>query len=163
MTAPDPRLGEIEARLAKITPGPWDRPLNTRYKASVTAEMPKGDPTSRWKGNVDHEGNPERVSIVNCPIWSTGKFFRKQSGRDLDFIAHSPADVAYLLAELRKRDDALANVTEVLDGWAAEIPFEDAEESQRWYSLGKRHAAERIRLELADPCAAIAAATGAGE
>lgn len=110
MTAPV-SLSAIREQLAAITPGPWHRPLNTRYKASVTAEMPKGDPTSRWKGNLDHEGNPERVTIVNVPIWSTGKFFRKQSGKDLDFIAAAPSTVEHLLAVV-ERVEALAEYWE---------------------------------------------------
>jgi hypothetical protein len=72
-------------------------------------------------------------------------------------------DRDYLITELRKRDEVIAGVTDVLDNWQAEVPFQDAEETQRWYSLGKRHAAERIRFELADSRAAVTAAKGDGE
>ena len=54
---------------------------------------------------------------------------------------HAPKDRSALLA-------AVDAVLEVLDNWDAMVPFQDAEESQRWYSLGKRHAAERIRAEI---------------
>jgi len=53
----------------------------------------------------------------------------------------APRDRAELLAIIER-------VEEVLDNWTAEVPFQDADESQRWYSLGKRHAGERIRAEI---------------
>ena len=106
MTAPDPRLGEIAARLT----------------ADVAAYN-------------DH-----------------GFIGDNQCMTDRD----------YLITELRKRDEVIAGVTDVLDNWQAEVPFQDAEETQRWYSLGKRHAAERIRFELADSRAAVTAAKGDG-
>lgn len=109
-------LDGIKGQLAAITPGPWERPLNTRYRASVTAQMPKGDPTSRWADNVDHEGKPERVAIVSCPIWSTGKFFRKQSGKDLDFIASAPSTVARLTVALESALDACDRIIDNTDG-----------------------------------------------
>ncbi len=105
MTAPL-SLDHIRSLHAGITPGPWERPLNTRYKASVTAEMPKGDPASRFRDNTDHEGNPERVTIVSVPMWSSGKFFRKQSGKDLAFIAAAPSMVAHLLGIVERVEKA---------------------------------------------------------
>ncbi|MDQ0102320.1 hypothetical protein J2T10_001966 [Paenarthrobacter nicotinovorans] len=94
-------LDPIQNRLNAATPGPWDRPLNTRFKAFVTAEMPEGDPSSRWTRNIDNEGNRERVTVVSVPVWSTGKFYRPQSGKDLEFIAHAPTDTARLLAAIQ--------------------------------------------------------------
>lgn len=52
-------------------------------------------------------------------------------------------DAARLLA-------AIEAVNGALDDWEAAIPFPDAEKSQQWYSLGKRHAAERIRFEITE-------------
>lgn len=95
--SPAVALDDIKGRLAAITPGPWVRPLNSRWKCSVTAEMPKGDPASSLINNTDHNGDPERVAIVTAPIWSMGGFVRKQSGKDLDFIAHAPEDQAKLI------------------------------------------------------------------
>lgn len=91
-------LQPIKDRLAAATPGPWERPLRVRSRSYVQADMPKGDPSSRWKDQTDHEGNPEKVAIVSCPTWSDSKFVRKQSGRDLEFIAHAPTDIAKLVA-----------------------------------------------------------------
>ena len=111
------RLAAIEARANAATPGPWARPLNTRYRASVSADMPKGDPASRLINNTDHKGNPERVTVVSCPVWSNGKFFRSQSGKDLEFIAHARTDVPALLALVREQRDQLDRVLE-LAYWA---------------------------------------------
>lgn len=65
-----------------------------------------------------------------------------------DFIAHARTDVPLLLALVREQQAKLDRVEAKLDEWALFQPFPDAEESQRWYSLGKRHAADRIRAAL---------------
>lgn len=91
------RIAAIRRRMKARTPGPWARPLNTRWKNVVTALMPKGDPASRLRDNTDANGQPERTTIVAAPTWSMGGFLRKQSGKDLDFIAHSPEDMEFLL------------------------------------------------------------------
>ena len=104
-------LDQIKARAKKATPGPWHRPLNTRWKNAVTGIMPKGDPASTLINNTDHEGNPERITIVTAPTWSSGGFFRKQSGKDLEFIAHARTDVPKLLAAL----EAVEEVTQHLE------------------------------------------------
>lgn len=112
------RIAEDEAMAKAATPGPWERPLNTRWKSFVSAEMPKGDPASRWKDNVDHRGEVERVGVVSCPIWSGGKFVRPQSGRDLEHIArHNPARI---LAECASKRAAL-EVSVNWDGYTRNI------------------------------------------
>ena len=94
MTAPDPRVGEIEARLSVATPGPW----------------------VEWHEN----GTPGQLEAYNCPP-ATGAFLIDygadwdQKQKDATFIAHTPADVAYLLAELRKAREALTRVEGFLD------------------------------------------------
>ena len=95
------RLSEIEERLAHATPGPWFRPLDTRSKASVTAQLPDDEPGT-FADRLDIDGNPERVAVVQCATWSSGKHVRKRSGRDLELIAHAPADLAALVAVVRE-------------------------------------------------------------
>jgi hypothetical protein len=95
------RLSEIEERLANATPGPWFRPLDTRSKASVTAQLPDDEPGT-FADRLDIDGNPERVAVVQCATWSSGKHVRKRSGRDLELIAHAPADLAALVAVVRE-------------------------------------------------------------
>ena len=58
-------------------------------------------------------------------------------------------NTAFLLALVREQQAKLDAVTTILDEWASLKPFPDAEETQRWYSLGKRHAADRIRTAVA--------------
>jgi hypothetical protein len=43
---------------------------------------------------------------------------------DAEFIASAPADVAYLLTELRKRDDALARDDALTEEWRHKGEFE---------------------------------------
>ena len=88
MTAPDPRVGEIEARLAAATPGPW--------------EVRTDDLTD----DVDVVHDQEHVSFVA----SCGHKAQPGIYADAEFIANAPADVAYLLAELRKAHEALGRV-----------------------------------------------------
>ncbi|HCF99587.1 MAG TPA: hypothetical protein DEV93_03485 [Chloroflexi bacterium] len=95
MTAPDPRLGEIEGRLSKAEAGPW---FLDSDGVSIYYVFHNGDTLDRDK-------------------------LAESSGADAEFIANAPTDVAYLLTELRKRDDALAAIEKLLDEkyklWAA--------------------------------------------
>src|SRR5690606_40220796 len=70
------RRAAIEERLANATPGPWFRPLDTRSKASVTARLPDDEPGT-FADRLDIDGNPERVAVVQCATWSSGKHVRK--------------------------------------------------------------------------------------
>ena len=94
MTAPDPRVGEIENRLNAATPGPW----------RVRECSPCAD---RGRLEVNIWDEPGNLLITN---WCDDDEFHQP---DAEFIAHSPSDVAYLLAELRKRDEALARVEDL--------------------------------------------------
>jgi hypothetical protein len=95
------RLDQIQKRLDDATPGPWDRPLNTRTKSTVTAPLP-ADEEGQFTDRLDIDGNPERVVVVGCQIWSNGRHDRRRSGRDLELIAHAPADLADLVAVVRE-------------------------------------------------------------
>lgn len=71
----------LRKRGAEATPGPWHRPLNTRYKHVVTAAKPD-DEQGRYL-----DGRPEQVGVVQLNIWSNGAHERKRGGRDLEWIA----------------------------------------------------------------------------
>lgn len=106
MTAPDPRLGEIEGRLGAATPGPWDFAGN---EIDNIPDYASANPVP-WAQVMECE--------VSCMSYCYGGSINMTiSEGNREFISHSPADVAYLLAELRKRDDALAKV----EGVAADL------------------------------------------
>ena len=105
MTAPDPRLDEIQARLDAATPGPWEVDAmdagHSRFDMNVwiTAGV-AGDTVCDMDGlNRSHN---EEVA--------------KDDGyADATFIAAAPADVRYLLAELRKARRAAQTLGQVID------------------------------------------------
>jgi hypothetical protein len=84
----------LRKRGAEATPGPWDRPLNTRYKHIVTAPKPDGEQGRHL------DGRPERVGVVQLNIWWNGSFMRKRGGRDLEWIALANPALAEPLAAL---------------------------------------------------------------
>lgn len=159
MTAPDPRLGEIEGRLSKATPGPW-----VLHDMSDAVYSP--DDNSGWwwvwqesrlpyYGGVmeptDRSPNDGSIGYAAIDDNRTGV----QEKADAEFIAAAPADVAYLLAELRKAQDALGRV-----------------EGLHFAEGDADHSYADICFECRDtyPCptidalrAAVAAATGGGE
>jgi hypothetical protein len=110
-------VGEIQARLSAATPGPWE----------LFGSLPQ------WENEEDLSFGPDNAPEVGIV---------KEGLGDAEFIAAAPADVAYLLAELRKAREALARVEAVADEFEAKA--------------GHRWAAARLR-------AAVAAANGDGE
>ena len=86
MSAPDPRLGEIEARLSAATPGPW-----------VIDSIESGE----------HGVFAEEHHRLGCGTSQVAGFMTKANA---ELLVNAPADVAYLLTELQKRDNALARV-----------------------------------------------------
>lgn len=83
----------MRERAEKATPGPWDRPLNVRYKNVVTASKPDDEPR-------DYVGDrPERCCVATVPTWSTGRHTRVRSGRDLEHIASWHPGVALAVAD----------------------------------------------------------------
>jgi hypothetical protein len=77
----------LRKRGSEATPGPWHRPLNTRYKASVRAPLPQGE-QGTWRDGIDPDtGEREPCTVVSAPVWSNGRHYRKRSGRDLEWIA----------------------------------------------------------------------------
>lgn len=102
------RLDAIEARKNAATPGPWFR----EYGDVITAHP---DPRDVEEGYDD----PRNARVVRRAPHLAQK--ERQGINDAEFIANAPADVAWLLAELRKRDAQLDAVRE-LAADAAEQP-----------------------------------------
>jgi len=85
------RIEDIQNRLSAATPGPWEVD-----ELGDVAAVPEFD--------------LHRFDIMPETIARTE--LRKEDGA---FIAAAPADVAFLLAELRKAREALARVEEIAD------------------------------------------------
>lgn len=87
------RIAEIEARLDAATPGPWTADAGTRGDCVVWG------PNGRFLMNMQAEphwiGYPGEKRMVSFDV----------DRRDAEFIAGAREDVAYLLAELRKRQE----------------------------------------------------------
>ena len=89
------------------TPGPWHRPLNTRYKATVTAALPEGE-RGAWLDGIDPDtGERERCTVAMVPTRSNGKHSRQRGGRDLEYIAAMDPGVGAALAKLLREVHAL--------------------------------------------------------
>lgn len=103
MTTPADELTTAAQRLRKLaddaTPGPWLRPLNTRYKATVTGALPEGERGS-WLDGIDPTtGERERCTVAMVPMWSNGRHSRQRGGRDLEYIAAMHPGVGQALAD----------------------------------------------------------------
>lgn len=102
-TTPAIELRDAAAKLRKLaadaTPGPWQRPLNTRYKATVTGTLPEGERGS-WLDGIDPTtGEREQCTVAMVPTWSNGKHSRQRGGRDLEYIAAMNPTVGLALAD----------------------------------------------------------------
>ena len=85
MSATD-RLNEIEARANAATEGPW-------FVSDDAVWVDRG------------EGNADGITGPLAP-WCFG---------EADFIAHARADVPWLIEQVRKRDNALRAVLDLID------------------------------------------------
>jgi hypothetical protein len=94
MTAPDPRLDEIQARLSAATPGPWETTQAADEETTTWIEAANGDVLHHDERGYGH----------------MRENFAWMKRADAAFIANAPGDLAYLLAELRKAREALARV-----------------------------------------------------
>jgi len=102
----------MRERAVAATPGPWERPLDTRHKNFVMAALPDGEEGSYRSGTIPAEfashngptgryaGQRERVGVVSAAIWSSGGFMRKRSGRDLEYVAAMNPLVGAALADV---------------------------------------------------------------
>lgn len=140
MTAPDPRVGEIEARLTGITPGPWK---TVRHDLSLYVEAESG------------ELNPINLGYVG-----------NRPENDAEFIANAPADVAFLLVELRKAREALQRVEGVAGRLEARAALNARVSGTGIYDDAMQLAADAATsiatITATDLRAAVAAANGDG-
>jgi hypothetical protein len=101
MTAAD-ELRAAAATIRKLaddaTPGPWLRPLNTRYKATVTGPLPEGERGAWLDGTDPTTGEREQCTVAMVPTWSNGRHSRQRGGRDLEYIAAMHPGVGVALA-----------------------------------------------------------------
>jgi hypothetical protein len=98
----------MRKRAEEATPGPWERPLDTRHKSIVGAALPEGEEGRYINGVVPgylhggytgrYIGQRERVEVVQCNTWSDGTHVRKRNGRDLEYIAAMHPVVALAVA-----------------------------------------------------------------
>lgn len=99
MTPSDPRVGEVQARHSKITPGPW-----TARQDFIDGGVPDNSVTLNGGERGDYIGTIALHYDVRAA--------------NAEFIASAPADIAYLLAQLRARDEALWRVERLAARWA---------------------------------------------
>ena len=81
-TSSQDRLTEIRARLDAATPGPWER-----------------HPSEPW---IYVRRGPFTVNIIGTQLRAA------QQHGDADLIAHAPADIAWLLAEVERLEKRVA-------------------------------------------------------
>jgi hypothetical protein len=103
VTTPADELKAAAQTLRKLTadatPGPWQRPLNTRYKATVTGALPEGE-RGAWLDGIDPTtGEREQCTVAMVPTWSNGRHSRQRGGRDLEYIAAMHPGVGVALAD----------------------------------------------------------------
>jgi len=81
------QLAEIRARLAAATPGPWTR----SYEIVLLDDLGLRDWYAKLVGPSLHRHNHMMKTV------------------DVDFIAHAPTDMAALLAEVERLQEALSH------------------------------------------------------
>jgi hypothetical protein len=98
----DERLKEIQERLDKATPGPWQRNM-----------MKLGLPSP----HVVDFGRPPKspFAVLHSDVEPTN------TTNDADFIAHSREDIPFLLADNERKDDLIAELRLQLNSALAEI------------------------------------------
>jgi hypothetical protein len=90
-------------------------------------------------------GDGDQLAAIEAIIQPYASTVEERRGVHPDSVFTAAVD---LLAMVREQRAALDRVEAQLADWASLKPFPDADDSQRWYSLGKRHAAEAIRTAL---------------
>lgn len=90
---------QLRKRATAATPGPWQRPLNTRYKCTVTGALPEGE-RGQWIDGIDPATEQrERATVATIPTWSNGRHSRQRGGRDLEYIASMHPGVGVAVAD----------------------------------------------------------------
>ena len=103
----------IRKRASEATPGPWERPLDVRGKTVVIAPLPDDEKPRTWRNGIipadavsrggptgRYAGQRERTCVVSAPSDSITGFYRKRSGRDLEYIALMHPGVGLAVADL---------------------------------------------------------------
>lgn len=151
MTAPDPRLGEIEARHAAVE-------SKTVHNA-VFGDILRTGWCTYYFGADNHWHNARTGQVVeDLEALEDERLAEDEVSEWL--TPNAPADVAYLLAELRKARDKLAAVSVLAETWRYKGEFgwgswqEGHGPDQEGYVLDQASSALR---------AAVAAATGGGD
>jgi hypothetical protein len=126
---------QMRERAAAATPGPWERPLDTRHKNLVGAALPEDEEPRQWQGGIIPEsfaqysgysnryaGQRERVGVVSAAILSVGGFTRKRSGRDLEYIAAMHPGVGLAVAEWLEESSRQARDAMIWQPWISRVP-----------------------------------------
>lgn len=86
----------LRKRATEATPGPWERPLDTRSKSIVGAALPAGENPGGW---IDGIIPAEFSSYGGHENRHAGQRERQRSGCDLEYIALVDPDVGLAIAD----------------------------------------------------------------
>ena len=103
------RLEDIEERLNKATPAPW-KPTFRFESAERARELGYDTCQDKYEHATIIRG-PDSSPIVACATPQIGTFSAKG---DIDFIAHSPEDIRYLLDEVKFLEAKLEDAGDAL-------------------------------------------------
>jgi len=103
MTTPDRRIEAIAERLAKATPGEWERQATHIYAPGPTG------------ANVCSIGEPRASKYVGYTPLELGSEDGEEAWANADFIAHAPADIAWLLSEVTRLESSLTQARELME------------------------------------------------
>lgn len=103
----DTRLAEIRERLAKATPGPWERDdPNTNLIAGRCKAGHYDYVCTVWRDDVDH---------AICPHGRLEAEAEANQEANANLIANAPSDLDYTLSLIEGRDTELATMRAVVD------------------------------------------------
>jgi hypothetical protein len=86
------RIAEIKARLAAATPGPWTANLQGNYVDVQTERDKRLEQRRGWR---------HYLLEINLHFDFREKEY-SQASANAEFVANAPADIAYLLAEVKR-------------------------------------------------------------
>jgi hypothetical protein len=82
----------LEFTASRATPGLWWRPLRLRSKTMILADIPRDEELT--------SNGRENVVVVMVQSLRNGRFMRRRSGRDLEYIAMTGPLVGKGLADI---------------------------------------------------------------
>lgn len=89
----DQAVARLWFKVSAATPGSWWRPLRLNTRVAVLADVPQDE-------QLPHPKEPNVATVVVAPSLTNGRFQRKRSGRDLEYIAMMDPTVGKALADL---------------------------------------------------------------